>query len=197
MITPIETRYAGRLFRSRLEARWAVFFDKLGISWEYEPEGYKLEDGTWYLPDFRLTLMRKEYWCEVKPYIANYNDWEGMSKFTSFIAENDLRGMYLYEIPSPREIENIEYYKTKMGFFYLETKNDPDPDFLDPGDSVYVFYVNPANEQVGFGYIGKRIECTNDRCDMIFEPIADRVHNHPKIINAFAAARSARFEHYA
>jgi hypothetical protein len=27
----IETRYAGCLFRSRLEARWAVLFDHLGI----------------------------------------------------------------------------------------------------------------------------------------------------------------------
>jgi hypothetical protein len=193
MITPIETRYAGCLFRSRLEARWAVFFDKLGVPWEYEPEGYKLEDGRWYLPDFRIILMQKEYWCEVKPYIANYNDWEGMDKFTSFIAENDSRGMFLFEIPSPKEIEDTKYYKREMGFFYLEAKNAPDPDFLDPGDSVHVFYVNPANEQVGFGYIGKHIECTNDRCDMIFKPVADRVHNHPKIINAFAGARSARF----
>jgi hypothetical protein len=39
---PIETRYAGCRFRSRLEARWAVFFDRLGIAWEYEPEGFEL-----------------------------------------------------------------------------------------------------------------------------------------------------------
>ncbi len=35
-IKPIETRYAGCRFRSRLEARWTVFFDHLGIEWEYE-----------------------------------------------------------------------------------------------------------------------------------------------------------------
>lgn len=28
----IETRYKGYRFRSRLEARWAVFFDALGLS---------------------------------------------------------------------------------------------------------------------------------------------------------------------
>lgn len=33
-IKPIETKYKGYRFRSRLEARWAVFFDALGISWE-------------------------------------------------------------------------------------------------------------------------------------------------------------------
>ncbi len=44
----IETRYAGCRFRSRLEARWAVFFDALGIPWEYEPQGFEC---SWRLGD--------------------------------------------------------------------------------------------------------------------------------------------------
>lgn len=52
-IKAIETVYNGHRFRSRLEARWAVFFDALMIKWEYEPEGYKTPDGN-YLPDFLL-----------------------------------------------------------------------------------------------------------------------------------------------
>lgn len=64
----IPTRYKGYNFRSRLEARWAVFFDALGIKWEYEPEGYELSDGTRYLPDFRLNLPSGlTTWIEVKP----------------------------------------------------------------------------------------------------------------------------------
>lgn len=55
MIKPIETRYKGYRFRSRLEARWAVFFDTCGYTWEYEPEGYDIGNGIWYLPDFRLS----------------------------------------------------------------------------------------------------------------------------------------------
>lgn len=47
----IETSYKGYRFRSRLEARWAVFFDTLGIKWEYEKQGYSLPSGA-YLPDF-------------------------------------------------------------------------------------------------------------------------------------------------
>lgn len=54
MIKAIETEYNGYRFRSRLEARWAVFFDQAGITYEYEPEGFELEDGTRYLPDFYL-----------------------------------------------------------------------------------------------------------------------------------------------
>lgn len=62
----IETRYAGCHFRSRLEARWAVFFDVLGIEWQYEPEGFELPSG-WYLPDFlvgREGALRA--WIEIK-----------------------------------------------------------------------------------------------------------------------------------
>lgn len=52
MIQAIETEYNGYKFRSRLEARWAVFFDAAGIKYEYEPEGFENENGERYLPDF-------------------------------------------------------------------------------------------------------------------------------------------------
>jgi hypothetical protein len=56
MIKSIETHYKGYRFRSRLEARWAVFFDACGLKWEYEKEGYELENGEKYLPDFWFDL---------------------------------------------------------------------------------------------------------------------------------------------
>lgn len=43
----IPTRYRGTQFRSRLEARWAAFFDLVGWSWNYEPF-----DLLGYVPDF-------------------------------------------------------------------------------------------------------------------------------------------------
>lgn len=52
-IKPIQTCYKGYRFRSRLEARWAVFFDSLNIPWVYEPEGLEIK-GIHYLPDFYL-----------------------------------------------------------------------------------------------------------------------------------------------
>lgn len=64
MIRAIETHYAGCRFRSRLEARWAVFFDALSIAWEYEPQGYELSTGRRYLPDFLLPECGT--WIEVK-----------------------------------------------------------------------------------------------------------------------------------
>lgn len=63
-LQPIETRYKNWRFRSRLEARWAVFFESFYIPFEYEHEGYELPSGR-YLPDFRLPEM--PCWAEVKP----------------------------------------------------------------------------------------------------------------------------------
>jgi len=73
-IKPIETVYKGYRFRSRLEARWAVFFDSFGMAYQYEMEGFKLENGTGYLPDFWLPKVNlllgadtRDIYFEVKP----------------------------------------------------------------------------------------------------------------------------------
>lgn len=70
----IETQYAGYRFRSRLEARYAVMFDTMGIRWEYEAEGYECgprmtrrnndQYSIWYLPDFWLPDLKM--YVEVK-----------------------------------------------------------------------------------------------------------------------------------
>ena len=69
-IKAIQTKYKGYRFRSRLEARWAVFFDAIRLEWQYEPEGFELSSGEWYLPDFWIPLPNHEpgagYWTEIK-----------------------------------------------------------------------------------------------------------------------------------
>ena len=65
----IQTAYNSYLFRSRLEARWAFFFDSIGVDYEYEPEGYEL-DGVRYLPDFWIPCPdfheKGGYFVEIK-----------------------------------------------------------------------------------------------------------------------------------
>lgn len=80
----IETRYKGYRFRSRLEARWAVFFETLGVNWEYESEGFLLSDGARYLPDFKIVspYTKATYWYEIKP-----RDTASDSKFSKFKAD--------------------------------------------------------------------------------------------------------------
>jgi hypothetical protein len=60
----IETRYKGYLMRSRLEAKYGVFFDTLNIDWEYEINGFNLHEAGYYLPDFWLPKL--ECWIEIK-----------------------------------------------------------------------------------------------------------------------------------
>lgn len=62
-IKPIETKYNGFRFRSRLEARWAVFFDMIGLKYEYEIEGFEM-NGVRYLPDFYIPSLDR--WFEIK-----------------------------------------------------------------------------------------------------------------------------------
>lgn len=63
-IRAIPTQYNGYTFRSRLEARWAVYLDSQYIKWEYEKEGYDLGSLGWYLPDFWFPQV--DMWGEVK-----------------------------------------------------------------------------------------------------------------------------------
>ena len=73
-IKAIETMYEGFRFRSRLEARWAVFLDECQLRWDYEPEGYEImlaHRRIKYLPDFWLHCGQ---WAEVKGYL----DMNGM-----------------------------------------------------------------------------------------------------------------------
>lgn len=80
-IKAIETNYKGYKFRSRLEARWAVFFDTAQIAWEYEPEGYVMSDGTCYLPDFYLPS--EEIYVEVKGVVPDDDEFERLEKFST------------------------------------------------------------------------------------------------------------------
>lgn len=69
-VKAVETEYAGVLFRSRLEARWALFFDLIGLKWEYEPDWFEFDqEASWlpersrrYAPDFLVSgLVRTPF----------------------------------------------------------------------------------------------------------------------------------------
>ena len=65
----LATTYRGIRFRSRLEARWAMFFDILGIDFHYEPGSFPVVPGG-YTPDFLIpkqATFDRRLWVEVKP----------------------------------------------------------------------------------------------------------------------------------
>lgn len=95
----IDTEYKGHLFRSRLEARWAVFFDTIGLAWEYEKEGYE-GCGIRYLPDFYFP--KYDIWGEIKP--DGHKD-KDKNKWLMFSEEKSL--IILEGLPS---IKACKYY---------------------------------------------------------------------------------------
>lgn len=78
---PTEASYSSLLFRSRTEARWAIFFDLMGWSWDYEPCHYSL-GALNYLPDFYLPDA--DIWVEVKG--PSFLDAGSMGKVASAAA---------------------------------------------------------------------------------------------------------------
>lgn len=95
-IKAIETKYKGCRFRSRLEARYAVFFDVLGVVWEYEPEGFEFENVGRYLPDFYLPGL--DAWAEVKAKPFNANE---RSKAFALSSGTNKPVIQLTSIPEP------------------------------------------------------------------------------------------------
>lgn len=85
-IKAIETEYAGCRFRSRLEARWATFFDELGIPWHYEEQGYELPSGR-YLPDFRIERVAEAGGRDVHVEVKGTLDDDGARRLLRIAAE--------------------------------------------------------------------------------------------------------------
>jgi hypothetical protein len=166
MSAAIETRYAGCRFRSRLEARWAVFFDHLGIAWEYEPEGYEVASGR-YLPDFYLPEFQK--WIEVKPTVPaiGHHEWERMQDFGNEVAMPEKKFSIIFSIPDPR--------KKPSPLIWTVTWSGP----LTDG-------ALPINEALadGCGHVFAG-----------FLPSMWVVGGQTEVRAALAVARSARFEH--
>lgn len=117
MIKAIETVYKGYRFRSRLEARWAVFFDEMGIEYQYEPEGFETPFG-WYLPDFYLPKMNA--WVEVK----GGREWtpDERAKLTNVCSLTDCIGLFVYGDP----LEQFSYPNNKTIMIYTTVNSFSD-----------------------------------------------------------------------
>lgn len=74
MFQSIEQIHNGTRYRSRTEARYALMFERAGIEYQYEPEGYAFaEKGRRYVPDF--WVPKWDSFLEVKP--DGFSLWPG------------------------------------------------------------------------------------------------------------------------
>ena len=107
MIKAIQTFYGDCWFRSRLEARYAVFFDTLGLRWEYEIEGFELGAAGRYLPDFKVYGERGHVWVEIKPFEkAGYD-----TKIRALVQQGGGSGVICEGEPSLRPITTFDLYE--------------------------------------------------------------------------------------
>lgn len=115
MMRAKDTLYRNHLFRSRLEAKYAVFFDALNEQWEYEKEGYDLDDGDHYLPDFYLPRIRM--FVEIKPTWPNAKEVRKCRKL-QFFTERDVA--ICYGLPLENEAIHFGWSENDGGKFTEE-----------------------------------------------------------------------------
>lgn len=96
-IKAIETEYDGHRFRSRLEARWAVFFNAVGLTYEYEIEGFEM-DGTRYIPDFYIPSLNR--WFEIKGKPLSLNEIKKCEEFCRRLDNENIKYSVLIGSPN-------------------------------------------------------------------------------------------------
>ena len=100
----------GIWFRSRGEAKWAVFLDHLDVKYEYETQGFDT-DGSWYLPDFVIFAATGTIWAERKD--SWTDDPSGVAKFRRFADQRPKRSRAALLVGVPEITPDAD--KVKLG----------------------------------------------------------------------------------
>jgi hypothetical protein len=194
-IMAIETIYNGYRFRSRLEARWAVFFDEAQIRYEYEPEGFDIPDVGYYLPDFYLPQFRS--YAEVKPLSVSKDEeaetkrklrilFYGKYDINTILLKGDPVDMNLqiYANDANDESGGEGWWSTKRdGMRFMLSVEDGLPDVF--GDPC-IMYVNTREHDIyTSGWCRNEWIINTYGCSNTFYPLN----------KAAIKARQARFEH--
>lgn len=210
IISAIQTEYAGCLFRSRLEARWAVVFDRLGIKWDYEPQGLLVRDRLSspgdettrrYLPDFWFPEL--ELWGEVKGILTAAADCHRFLNTAASISSNDGGGCHdsggndiVLFGPVPRPDSQIGSVQARFHMHKGDLWATPwvltAPELSDPHE----MYTRIGGSLVGTDQ-GKLTDSLNDLIDPGFQfrlITTKYAAEFRRLGTAYKAGRSARFE---
>lgn len=177
----IETTYRGFRFRSRLEARWAVFYHRLGVPFDYEPQGFVI-DGKPYLPDF--WLPKQDCWVEIKGGDPTKEEYE----LASGLAKDTQKKVYIFVGPIP-EVGDYQL---------LEGADESAHCYFPEGGADYDHWwcICKACGLAGIQFNGRshRLPCACPPEPGVHE---DKGYSagHPRLVEAYDTARGARFEH--
>ena len=183
-IPALPTEYSETVFRSRLEARWAVFFDAAGIPWVYEKEGFDLGRVGCYLPDF--WLPDQNCWVEIKGQEPNVRE-ERVAMALALIV-----GFPVYLFVGDFYIRGGSC-RVPEAHVWQPTSGDR-PRQLEFFDQGHIWCECAHCGRMGIQYQGRsaRLPC-DESCDK--DRSSDRLHNwdSERLTEAYRAARSYKF----
>jgi len=207
-IKAIETWYKGIKFRSRLEAKWAVFFDACDIKWEYELEGYEI-DGEKYLPDFYLPEL--DTYVEVKGQRPGYEQeilklqkfivWGGPIK--QIVILSDLPNSKMWGLPHFPAYHWHTRAVAAGWFFFYDEEGDvkghiSSAQYMGPyitrGCVNNKFSIEPVTDY----YLTLQLRGYEDAWKKAYDESYFGGYTkeiNPIVMDAYDKARSARFEH--
>lgn len=212
-----ETEYKGILFRSRLEARVAVFFDKAGIEWVYEPDRVVNGDSE-YNPDFYLPEL--DDYVEVKGKRPGYEK-EILKAREHLTWGGDIKRLVIIsEIPDPTAPGLPHFpcyywgeYGVTEGLYYFFDRHEKvygkittkqylirpniNPDLLRPGIVPGAFNISPMTDyemEYEMEAISAHFESVLERRKArLLEKAELTRKQNPITFKAYAAARKADF----
>ena len=163
------------MYRSRLEARWAVFFRAAGIEALYETEGFDLPSD-YYLPDFYLVDLGA--WFELKGQSPNQR--EDILARELAVATN--RAVYLrVGSPSTRLVGNAS----------MITAYRPTPSGPLSVEDTQLFAECPECGRVDIVLRGEAQRVCAGRCIPFEQPVSG--WQSQRLLKAYEAAQQASF----
>jgi len=180
-LVAMPAEFDGIKYRSRNEARWAIFFKELGIIFAYEDEGFDLGAGIRYLPDFHIPLQdnfKRDMYFEIKPsasglIIVDESDRKKIEALSNHVFIS--------------VIGSVHDYSINLNLFGISGYDFAGPNF---GDCDYLFCQCKHCGAIGFEYCGRseRIDCCSKNNGW-----KDYNESSDEIQNALEIAKSYRF----
>ena len=208
-IKAIETEYNGYRFRSRLETRWAVFFDALGIEYQYETEGFEAptyngQEKVFYLPDFYLPKIN--IYCEVKGTDkALFADSEKIGHMIDFNSSPVTNGLLILgEIPNPETFDWGNFPMFSYLYWHKGVVHDYASFLFVPRQGFTLVRGSAEIMKAVFSYKDPEgdtaciPQSASTKCCWTLNSLRANSLDHPHtkaLIDAYKAARQARFEH--
>jgi hypothetical protein len=109
--------YKGYKFRNKAVAKWAVFFDYLGIKYEYQKESFQLDSGEIYTPDFWLPEWHGGVWANVTKEGKPNN--KELYKMSQLVEVTQGTGYILNGVPDFKYYKRVYFVRATEDCYFL------------------------------------------------------------------------------